>query len=91
MALQKRLMELNYLAIDEPTSYFGNATKYAVKLFQREHELQLDVAHGVLGKQRPLHRHGEQADQDDPRGCAEQEATHVSAEPLDRWAGRARP
>ena len=29
MALQKRLMELNYLAIDEPTSYFGNATKAA--------------------------------------------------------------
>ncbi|PKM40698.1 MAG: hypothetical protein CVV04_05775 [Firmicutes bacterium HGW-Firmicutes-9] len=46
MALQKRLMELNYLAIDEPTSYFGNATKAAVKLFQRQHELQQD---GICG------------------------------------------
>ena len=46
MALQKRLMELGYLAIDEPTSYFGNATKAAVKLFQRQHELQQD---GICG------------------------------------------
>ncbi len=46
MALQKRLMELGYLAIDEPTSYFGNATKYAVKLFQRQHELKQD---GICG------------------------------------------
>ena len=46
MMLQKRLMELNYLAIDEPTSYFGNATKEAVKLFQRQHELQQD---GICG------------------------------------------
>ena len=46
MALQKRLMELGYLAIDEPTSYFGNATKEAVKLFQRQHELQQD---GICG------------------------------------------
>ena len=46
LALQKRLMELGYLAIDEPTSYFGNATKYALKLFQRQHELQQD---GICG------------------------------------------
>ena len=46
MALQKRLMELNYLAIDEPTSYFGKATKAAVMLFQRQHELQQD---GICG------------------------------------------
>lgn len=46
MALQKRLMDLNYLAIDEPTSYFGHATKEAVKLFQRQHELQQD---GICG------------------------------------------
>ncbi len=46
MALQKRLMELGYLAIDEPTSHYGNATKYAVKLFQRQHELQMD---GICG------------------------------------------
>ncbi|HAX39751.1 MAG TPA: hypothetical protein DCY10_02560 [Clostridiales bacterium] len=47
MALQKRLMELGYLAIDEPTSYFGNATEAAVKLFQRQHELQQDGICGV--------------------------------------------
>ena len=46
MALQKRLMELGYLAIDEPTSYYGHATKEAVKLFQRQHELQQD---GICG------------------------------------------
>lgn len=46
MALQKRLMELGYLAIDEPTSYFGSATKAAVKLFQRQHTLQQD---GICG------------------------------------------
>jgi cell wall-associated NlpC family hydrolase len=46
MTLQKRLMELNYLAIDEPTSYFGKATKEAVKLFQRQHVLQQD---GICG------------------------------------------
>ncbi|MBA4347916.1 MAG: hypothetical protein C0413_03590 [Clostridiales bacterium] len=48
MALQKRLMELGYLAIDEPTSYFGHATKEAVKLFQRQHELQQD---GICGNE----------------------------------------
>ncbi len=48
MALQKRLMELGYLGIDEPTSYFGNATKEAVKLFQRQHELQED---GICGNE----------------------------------------
>lgn len=47
-ALQSRLMELGYLAIDEPTSYFGNATKEAVKLFQRQHDLQKD---GIVGEQ----------------------------------------
>ena len=46
LALQKRLMELGYLAIDEPTSYYGHATKEAVKLFQRQHELQQD---GICG------------------------------------------
>ena len=48
LALQKRLMELGYLAIDEPTSYFGNATKAAVKLFQRQHNLQQD---GICGEE----------------------------------------
>lgn len=48
LTLQKRLMELGYLAIDEPTSHYGNATQYAVKLFQRQHELQQD---GICGEQ----------------------------------------
>ena len=48
LQLQKRLMELGYLAIDEPTSYYGNATQYAVELFQRQHELQQD---GICGEQ----------------------------------------
>ena len=34
--LQQKLMELGYLGIDEPTDYFGNATKSAVQLFQRQ-------------------------------------------------------
>ncbi len=45
--LQTRLMELGYLAIDEPTEYFGNATQEAVRLFQRQHELQTD---GIAGE-----------------------------------------
>jgi len=44
--LQERLMELGYLDIDESTEYFGNATKYAVQLFQRQHELDQD---GIAG------------------------------------------
>jgi len=47
LQLQERLMELGYLAIDEPTSHFGNATQYAVKLFQRQHDLQQD---GICGE-----------------------------------------
>jgi len=47
LQLQTRLMELGYLAIDEPTSYYGNATQYAVKLFQRQHDLQQD---GICGE-----------------------------------------
>lgn len=46
--IQTRLMELGYLAIDEPTSKFGEATQSAVKLFQRQHELQMD---GIVGEQ----------------------------------------
>jgi len=46
--LQARLMLLGYLAIDEPTSIFGDATKFAVELFQRQHELQQD---GIAGEQ----------------------------------------
>jgi len=59
LALQKRLMELGYLAIDEPTSYFGNATKAAVKLFQRQHNLQQD---GICGKETIDMIYSEEAD-----------------------------
>lgn len=46
--LQNRLMHLGYLDIDEPTQHFGPATKYAVQLFQRQHNLQQD---GIAGAQ----------------------------------------
>ena len=46
--LQERLMELGYLDIDETTQYYGPATSYAVQLFQRQHELQMD---GICGPQ----------------------------------------
>lgn len=44
--LQKRLMELGYLDIDEPSNYYGSSTEYAVELFQRQHGLTQD---GVAG------------------------------------------
>lgn len=44
--LQERLMDLNYLDLDESTLRYGPATKYAVELFQRQHELDQD---GVAG------------------------------------------
>ncbi|MBR3178025.1 MAG: peptidoglycan-binding protein [Clostridia bacterium] len=40
MDLQKALISLGYLEIDEPTEYYGSATEYAVKLFQRQHDLE---------------------------------------------------
>lgn len=44
--LQSRLMDLGYLGLDEPTNYFGNATKSAIQLFQRQHSLDQD---GIAG------------------------------------------
>jgi peptidoglycan hydrolase-like protein with peptidoglycan-binding domain len=38
--LQQRLMDLDYMDIDEPTLLFGPATKHAVELFQRQHSLE---------------------------------------------------
>ena len=48
MALQNRLMDLGYLSLDEATMYFGPSTQYAVKMFQRQHDLQQD---GIAGAQ----------------------------------------
>ena len=48
MELQKRLIQLGYLEIDEPTEYYGSSTEYAVTLFQRQHELEAD---GIAGEQ----------------------------------------
>lgn len=48
LQIQQRLMKLGYLELDEPTSHFGNATRDAVKLFQRQHELATD---GIVGNQ----------------------------------------
>lgn len=44
--LQDRLMDLGYMDLDESTQLYGPATKYAVELFQRQHELQQD---GIAG------------------------------------------
>jgi len=44
--LQERLMELNFLDLDESTQRYGPATEYAVELFQRQHELAQD---GIAG------------------------------------------
>jgi peptidoglycan hydrolase-like protein with peptidoglycan-binding domain len=46
--LQVRLMELNYMDLDESTQFYGSVTKYAVELFQRQHDLKQD---GVAGPQ----------------------------------------
>lgn len=44
--LQERLMDLGYLELDESTLLYGPATKNAVWLFQRQHDLQKD---GIAG------------------------------------------
>jgi len=45
--LQSRLMELDYMEEDEPTEYYGYITEYAVQLFQRKHDLEID---GIAGE-----------------------------------------
>lgn len=45
--IQQRLMDLDYLDDDEPTDYYGSGTEYALQLFQRKNNLQVD---GLLGK-----------------------------------------
>ena len=44
--LQGKLMDLGYLDIDESSGYYGPATEYAVKLFQRQYSLAQD---GIAG------------------------------------------
>jgi len=44
--LQERLMDLNYLDLDESTQLYGPATEYAVELFQRQQGLTQD---GIAG------------------------------------------
>mgnify|MGYP001298720366 CR=1 FL=1 len=44
--VQTRLMELGYMGDDEPTDYYGYGTEYALQLFQRKANLQVD---GLLG------------------------------------------
>lgn len=44
--VQARLMTLEFMENDEPTTYYGNASSSAVRAFQRQHSLAVD---GVLG------------------------------------------
>jgi len=46
IALQERLMELDYMDEDMPTDYFGPATEHALELFQRKHGLNIDGIYG---------------------------------------------
>lgn len=47
-SLQQRLMDLSYLANDEPSDYYGTQTAYAVQLFQYRNDLNAD---GVMNEQ----------------------------------------
>lgn len=44
--IQEKLMDLNYLDSDEPTTFYGAMTEFAMQLFQRGHGLMVD---GVVG------------------------------------------
>lgn len=44
--LQQRLMDLGFMDNDEPTDYYGEMTRMAVKHFQRQNELPMD---GIVG------------------------------------------
>ena len=45
--IQERLMELGYMENDEPTEYYGSITESAVRLFQRQHGLNVDGCVGA--------------------------------------------
>ena len=38
--LQVRLMDLGYMAFDEPNKNFGSGTEHAIDLFQRQHDME---------------------------------------------------
>ncbi|PYG86929.1 peptidoglycan hydrolase-like protein with peptidoglycan-binding domain [Ruminiclostridium sufflavum DSM 19573] len=40
-AIQNRLMELDYIELDEPTEEYGETIKSAVQIFQRKNELEI--------------------------------------------------
>ena len=44
--IQEKLMELGYMASDEPSDYYGYTTWYSLQLFQRKHGLGVD---GIAG------------------------------------------
>lgn len=44
--LQEKLMDLGYMDSDQPTEYYGQMTRQAVTLFQREHGLTMDGCAG---------------------------------------------
>lgn len=44
--LQQRLMDLGFMDNDEPTDYYGEMTRMAVRHFQRQNELPMD---GIVG------------------------------------------
>lgn len=45
-SLQEQLMNLGFMDNDEPTEYFGNVTEAAIKVYQRQNELNQD---GIVG------------------------------------------
>ncbi len=47
-SIQTRLMELEYFENDRVTNYFGPITKFAIQLFQRSHDLEVD---GIAGEE----------------------------------------
>ncbi|MHB8065044.1 MAG: C40 family peptidase [Ruminiclostridium sp.] len=41
ITIQKKLMELDYIELDEPSEEYGETLEYAVQLFQRKNELKI--------------------------------------------------
>lgn len=45
--IQEKLMDLHYLDADEPTTFYGPMTEFAMQLFQRSHGLMVDGVAGI--------------------------------------------